>query len=117
MEKREEMPVVYVCSPLRGDIKRNIENAKKYCRSVYEQGGIPIAPHLLFTQFLDDENEKERENAMKMDIELLHRCDEMWVFAENGISIGMAHEIEAAGREGMEVRYIGEKVSESKSGN
>lgn len=98
--------IVYVCSPLRGDTEKNIRNAKLYCRFVYEKGYIPYAPHLLFTQFMDDAKENERDDAIKMGLQMLKCASELWVFTENGISIGMAHEIEAAGREGMEVRYI-----------
>ncbi len=98
--------IVYVCSPLRGDTKKNMENARKYCRYVYEQGYIPFAPHLLLPQFMDDNNPLERADAMAMNYQFLHYASELWVFTENGISAGMAHEIEAAGREGMEVRYI-----------
>ena len=52
--------IVYVCSPLRGDTEKNIKNAKSYCRFTYEKGFIPYAPHLFFTQFMNDDDENER---------------------------------------------------------
>lgn len=51
-------PIVYICSPYTGDIKANVENARRYCRFAADTGYIPMAPHLLFPQFLDDANPK-----------------------------------------------------------
>ena len=54
-------PLVFICSPFAGDIEKNVVAARTYSRFAVEQGYIPIAPHLLFPQFLDDSNPKERE--------------------------------------------------------
>ena len=54
-------PIVYICSPFAGDIEKNVVAARTYSRFAVEQGYIPIAPHLLFPQFLDDSDPKERE--------------------------------------------------------
>ena len=72
-------PLIYVCSPYRGETKkerkRNIRNAKNFCRLVSKQGGIPFAPHLLFTQFLDDCNPRHRRLGLEMGVETIRRCD------------------------------------------
>lgn len=47
-------PVVYICSPLAGDMVKNQENARTYCRFAVEAGCVPIAPHIYFTQFMND---------------------------------------------------------------
>ena len=87
------MKVVYVCSPLKGDVETNIENAKKFCEYVMKEcGAIPIAPHIYFTQFLDDSIPEDREMALKAGKELLHKCDELWCFGEN-ITPGMLDEM------------------------
>lgn len=80
------MPVVYVCSPYAGDVEENIRKACAYCRYTVDQGCIPLAPHLYLPQFLDEES--ERELALFMDIALLSRCVELWVFGDV-ISAGM----------------------------
>ena len=54
-------PIVYICSPFAGDIEKNVAAARTYSRFAVEQGYIPIAPHLLFPQFLNDSDPKERE--------------------------------------------------------
>ena len=46
-------PIVYICSPFAGDIEKNVVAARTYSRFAVEQGCIPIAPHLLFPQFLN----------------------------------------------------------------
>lgn len=98
--------IIYVCSPLKGDTEKNITNAKSYCRFVYEKGFIPYAPHLFFTQFMDDAKADERADAIRMGLQMLRCANELWVFIDNGISFGMAQEIEQAGREDMPVRYF-----------
>ena len=86
------MKKVFICSPLRGDIKNNIKKAKEYSRMAVKKGYLPITPHIYFTQFLDDGIEAEREVALKMNIELLDLCDELWIFG-NKITEGMQREI------------------------
>ena len=87
-------PLIFICSPYRGDVEANARNARRYCRfaishranrispgvsglrtpsgrvltptalaslGLHQQGGIPFAPHLLFTQFLDDSEKRERD--------------------------------------------------------
>ena len=51
--------MVYICSPYAGDIEKNTERARKYSRWAVECGCIPIAPHLLFPQFMSEETERE----------------------------------------------------------
>lgn len=89
------MKLVFVCSPYRGDEKENTANARKYCRLVAGCGYIPIAPHLLFPQFLDDSDEIQRLKGIHMGLELLKLCSQMWVFA-NEVTEGMELEIKKA---------------------
>ena len=99
-------PVIYVCSPYAGDIDRNTDRAKRCSRFVVDKGGIPLAPHLLFPQFMEEE--KERELALFMDIVLLSKCSELWVFGD-AITEGMRREIRYAQRKGKIVKFVGEE--------
>ena len=81
-------PVVYICSPLSGDTLANQEAARRYCRYAVDTGYVPIAPHLFFPQFMDDADEHERNLALFMDIVLLTKCAELWVFGDH---ISKAH--------------------------
>jgi hypothetical protein len=78
-----------------GDVEANTARARRYCRYVTDQGGIPLAPHLYLPQFLDEKT--ERDLALFMDIALLSKCAELWVFGDI-ISDGMQKEIEYARR-------------------
>ena len=82
--------LIYVASAYAGDVKENSERAKRYCVHVINEGGIPIAPHLLFTQFLDDSVPHERKLGLDLGLELLEHCGEVWVFGD--ISKGMERE-------------------------
>ena len=64
--------LVYICSPCRGDIEKNIEKAQRYCREAVElwDDVIPIAPHVYFTQFLDDTKQEERAAGIDMGLSL-----------------------------------------------
>ena len=102
---RQFRPLVYICSPLSGDVERNQANARHYCRFAVERGTIPLAPHLYFPQFVDDASTFERELALFMDIVLLSKCAELWVFGDT-ISKGMSMEIARAKRKGQPIRWF-----------
>ena len=105
------LPLVYICSPYSGDIENNIRNARRYCRFAYEHNTIPIAPHLLFPQFMDDDNPIEREMAMHFNYVLLGKCNQLWVFGST-VSKRMAREIEVARRRRQIIRYFDEEMKE-----
>ena len=104
-------PVVYICSPLVEDTMRNQENNRTYCRFAVDAGYVPIAPHIYFPQFLHDNDRKERDLALFMDIVLLSKCAELWVFGEE-ITGGMSIEIRKAKSKGQLIRYFTENCEE-----
>lgn len=104
-------PIVYICSPYSGDTKKNIENARKYSRFAVDKHYLPIAPHLLFTQFMNDEIPEERETAIFMNFVLMSKCAEMWVFGDV-ISAGMQAEIKHVKYKHMKIRYFTEEMEE-----
>lgn len=73
-------PVVYICSPLSGAVEENQAKARTYCRFAVDSGYIPLAPHIYFPQFMNDGLPKDRNLALFMDIVLLSKCAELWVF-------------------------------------
>lgn len=102
------MKFVYVCSSLRGDIETNIRRAHGYCRFVIQQGAMPLAPHTIFTAFLDDTIPEERRLGLTFGIELLKRADELWVFDEK-ITEGMESEIKVASELNLPIQYFNER--------
>lgn len=109
-------PLIYVCSPYRAEtddeIKRNVKNALMYSEYVISEACVPLAPHLLYPRFLNDAVENDRTIGMICAHTLLCRCDELWVFGENGISEGMMQEIFEAQRMGMQIRWFGEDLKQ-----
>ena len=103
--------IVYICSPLRFNYERNKIKANLYQRYAYEKGCLPLAPHIIFPQFLDDENKSERRAGMDMGLQLLELCDELWVFGPR-ISEGMKAEIELARKLGKPTKYISGDLDE-----
>ena len=97
-------PLVYIASPFAGDTERNTERARGYCRLAVSKGCIPLAPHLLYPQFMDDDDREIRELGIFFALVLLSKCEELWVFGER-ISEGMSREIARAERRGIPVRY------------
>ena len=104
-------PIVYICSPYAGDIQRNATNARKYSRFAYEQNAIPVTPHLLYPQFMSDNDSEERADAMYFNCVLLGKCSELWVFGDV-VTKGMAHEIDVAKKRKQTIRWFNKKCEE-----
>ena len=104
-------PIVYICSPYAGDVETNVQKARRYCRFAVDKGYIPIAPHLLFTQFLNDDSPKERQLGIFFGNVVMSKCSEVWVFGEH-ISNGMEAEIKRAKRKNYRLRYFNEDSEE-----
>lgn len=104
-------PIVYICSPYSGDIERNTENARRYSRFAVDQHCLPITPHIYFTQFMNDTIPDEHETALFMNLVLMSKCAELWVFGDV-ISKGMKAEIDRAKRKHMKTRYFTESLEE-----
>lgn len=96
------MKLVYICSPLRGEPGKNIAKANEYAREEAMKGTCAIAPHCVFTQFLDDEVPEERWLGKEMGKALLCRCDALLVCGSI-ISEGMREEIKTAYENGIVV--------------
>ena len=104
-------PIVYICSPFSGSVDENIAAAQRYSRFAVDNGYIPFAPHLLFPQFLDDSNPKERQLGLFFGNALMSKCAEVWVFGSI-ISAGMEAEIKRAKWKDYRLRYFDENCEE-----
>ena len=94
--------LIYVCSPYSGDEKKNVARARLYCRFVLEKNRIPLAPHLLYPQFMDD---RDRGRIYAINKAILAKCAELWVFGDER-SPGMKREILFAKNKRKTIRYI-----------
>lgn len=89
-------------------MESNQEKCRWYCKFACNLGVVPFAPHIFYTQFLSDDVEKEREMGINCGLEILRKCDEIWVFVteEYGITNGMKKEINVAKRNGLKLKYF-----------
>ena len=104
-------PIVYICSPYAGDVETNVDAARRYSRFAVDTHYVPIAPHLLFPQFMDDSLGEDRQTAMFMNLVLLSKCAQLWVFGSVR-SEGLQQEIKWAKRRHMTIRYFTEELEE-----
>lgn len=95
---------VFISSPFAGDTVRNILRAQGYCRKAVAEGHFPLAPHLYFPQFLEDDDPDGRSKGIAMGLSWLSYCNEMWVFGT--LSAGMKTEIAYAEKHGIPIRYF-----------
>lgn len=89
------MKTVFICSPYRGNIEKNVEVAKSIARMAAICDYVPVVPHLLFTQFLDDGDPDERIKGLRFGAEMLRKSDEMWLVV-GALSRGMQYELNLA---------------------
>lgn len=103
------MEKVFICSPMKGDVEKNLKLAKFAARVLIGSGYIPIAPHLYFPQFLDDSDQYERIKGIKMGVELMKECDRMWIIGTT-ITNGMEFEINEAKKAKVPALLYDEKL-------
>ncbi len=105
--KASKLPLVYVCSAYAGDVEGNTKRARAYSKFAVDHHAIPLAPHLLFPQFMNDGDPAERKLAERFNSVLLGKCDELWVFVNNKvISPGMQREIDLAKKKGIKTKWF-----------
>ncbi len=100
-----EQKLVYIASPYAGGMERNIIFARQACRYCIAEGHVPVAPHLLYTQLLDDSDPAQRQAGLALGLKLLEYADELWICGDS-ISTGMAAEIHTALERNIRVRRV-----------
>lgn len=103
------MKRVFICSRLRPDerhsLKQNIRRASLGCATAMVRGYAPIAPHLMYLHFLDDNVPFDREAGIRAGLALLPVCDELWQWGAT-VSEGMAMEIALAKKLDIPIRIF-----------
>jgi len=102
---------VFICSPYRGNTKKNLEKAIKYCEMADEYCKLPIAPHVYFTRVFPEEDWRSRFIGMLWGKDLMQYCSEIWIFC-NELTEGMIEEISEAKKLGLNMKFYNEKQEE-----
>lgn len=97
--------LLYVCSPYRGDTKRNKEYARKLTRAALDNGFIPVTVHLYLTEATDDTNPEERVRGMAAGMKILENCKYILIGDRYGISEGMKAKMTFAAVKGKIMLY------------
>ena len=101
---------VYICSPFRAknkdQLELHIEYAKELSRQWVLKGFSVITPHLYYTNFLDDNDELQRELGLASARELILKCDFVVAGVEHGISDGMGAELNFAHKHNIPVYIV-----------
>jgi len=111
-EKKRKKKIVFICSPFAGDIDGNTRRARRFGRFAVTEKAVPIIPHLMYPQFLEEDDPEERQLGIDMGLVLLSKCHELWVFG-NRISSGMSVEIARAKRWNIPIRYFTTECEET----
>jgi hypothetical protein len=105
IERERRKKIVFICSPFAGDLELNTIRARRYGRFAVTKNVVPIIPHLMYTQFLEENDPEERKLGMEMGLILLSKCQELWVFGRE-LSTGMAAEVRRAKKWNIPIRYF-----------
>lgn len=97
--------LLYVCSPYRGDTKRNKEYARKLTRAAINNDFVPVTVHLYLTEVTDDQNPEERSRGMAAGMKILENCKYILIGNRYGISDGMKAELTFAAVKGKIMLY------------
>lgn len=81
---------VIVESPYKGIVSLNVEYAREACRDCLRRGEAPYASHLFFTQFLNDDIPEDRDLGIQAGLEWGAAAQAVMVYADLGITDGMA---------------------------
>jgi len=100
------MKRVILESPYAGDVKRNIEYAKKALKDSLKRGEAPIVSHLLHTQVLDDTKPNERSMGINAGLSWLSVADLHVFYVDYGMSKGMQEAYNLGICKNIEFRFI-----------
>ncbi len=98
-------PFAYVCAPTAGETGNNNKKIRGYCRKLYEFGYLPVAPQLLFPQFINNGVPAEHNDCVGMSSDLLRRCRVVVVCGKSNTDV-MTGEIELARRLGIVITTL-----------
>lgn len=98
------MEKVYIISrytaATRKERRFNEQVARYFCREIMREGKRPVAPHLFYTQFCNDDIPEERKAGLAFGIKDLDECDSFLLVIIDGIiSAGMRGELEHLSRQ------------------
>jgi len=90
-------PLAYITAAWSGNRYKDLDQAARYCRAVYDAGFSPICPPLYMPLFLNDAVPEEHKSAADMGRDLLRRS-RVLVVCGGGVNEGVKDDIAYAAR-------------------
>ena len=103
-------PKVIIESPYKGNVEQNLTYLRRCLRDAsIVRGENPMASHMFFTQFLDDNIPEERALGIECGLQWAERVQVAAFYVDYGWSDGMLKAKERHERENrrIEIRHIG----------
>jgi nucleoside 2-deoxyribosyltransferase len=98
--------VLYLAGPYRGDTEKNIQNARKEAKLLWEAGYFVITPHLN-TQHFEKDCDAPEEVYLEGYIEIMKRCDGVALITEDySHSAGTVEEVKIANENSLPVHSV-----------
>ena len=100
--------LIFICHRWRNDPAQPELDFAQMTKDVTRElalGGdvIPISTGVHYNMMLDDNDPHERARGIDCGIEVLKRCDAMWVYRQHGLSEGMLKEITFCESHGIKI--------------
>lgn len=99
------MRLVVIESPYAGNIEANLQYTRRCLADSLSRREAPLAPHLLYTQVLDDLDPVQRWQGVEAGLAWSRAASATVVYTDLGISKGMQQAIDRAKAEGRTVIY------------
>ena len=105
--------LLYIAGPYSGDTQENIKRAEMVSVNLIRQGFHVITPHKNTAGYEKyEDGTLTYETWLKMDLDILSRCDAVYVMTGSEDSQGVKKEIEFARERGIQVIYEAEYPSD-----
>jgi len=90
------LKLAFICHRWKGN-ELYVKDTKTACSIVSREiDVVPVSTALLFNGFLDDDVGYERDLGIDFGLQILAKCDVLYLYGNHGISEGMKREIEMA---------------------
>jgi len=101
-ERGASMKVIYVSGKYRGDVDANIEHARQAAIRLWQNGWIVLCPHLNSVGTVGGCTD---DMFLTGDLELLSRCDCIFMLNNYKSSVGALKELALAKELGLDIFY------------
>ena len=103
--------VVYVCFDFKGNLKKDIMLANRYCKFAASKGVIALSPYMLCAEFANSKSPNKPKTTPVIPLDIIPTCDELWCFGIN-ISNSMIEQLEKAHKFSKPIKYFTSKCTE-----